>query len=232
MGPEEKPQPTKTSDPTTDEPKTQTPEVRGIVSKLLFWEKPQPTVTSDSKTDEPQTQTPDEKPQPTETSDPKTDEPHTQTPDEKPQPTVTSDPTTEKDEIAEAEWKHKWYAVEIKAVNADGSYHIVWIDEQKQTRRFKGRLRKPLSHMIFGPTTDDPQTKSGSPHRQNMDDKSATASQIPMSQIICCSTKPSESPICIISWWPCGPWIDIPENNRCFDDEECQYCLYDTPGDL
>merc|ERR1711964_559061 len=128
----EKPQPTETSDSKTDEPQTQTPD-----------EKPQPTETSDSKTDEPQTQTPDEKTQPTVTSDPKTDEPQTQTPDEKPQITVTSAPTTEKDEIAEAEWKHKWYAVEIKAVNADGSYHIVWIDEQKQTRRFKGRLRKP-----------------------------------------------------------------------------------------
>merc|ERR1711964_712684 len=52
-----------------------------------------------------------------------------------------------------------------------------------------------------------------SPHRQMMDEKSAVASQQPKPVRVCCSTKPSKSPICIISWWPCGPWVDIPESN-------------------
>merc|ERR1711964_279600 len=34
------------------------------------------------------------------------------------------------------------YPVEIEAVNADGSYHVHWTDEERQTRKFYGQLRK------------------------------------------------------------------------------------------
>merc|ERR1712096_365411 len=33
-------------------------------------------------------------------------------------------------ENAEAEWGDQWYPVEIKAVNADGSYHVDWSGEK------------------------------------------------------------------------------------------------------
>merc|ERR1712000_699346 len=35
----------------------------------------------------------------------------------------------------------------------------------------------------------------------------------PCSERPCCSTKPSKSSICVITWWPCGPWVDIPKDN-------------------
>merc|ERR1711964_629437 len=57
------------------------------------------------------------------------------------------------------------------------------VDRRTETNsEIQRSVRKPLSHMIFGPTTDDPQTKSDSPHRQNMDDKSATASHTNVSK--------------------------------------------------
>jgi len=79
-------------------------------------------------------------------------------------PTVPPQPSSFKvGENAVAEWiwleklakgvkiKRSWYPVEIKAVNADGSYHVWWIDEKKHSRKFDGQLRT----QIVAPVKED-----------------------------------------------------------------------------
>jgi len=52
-------------------------------------------------------------------------------------------------ECAEAKWGQDWYPVKIKAVNADGSYYVYWVDEDLRTQKFNGQLRrKKEAHLV------------------------------------------------------------------------------------
>merc|ERR1711964_633718 len=56
-----------------------------------------------------------------------------------------------KGDVAEAEWKDKWYPVRIIKLNFNGSYRVSWTGESKQTDQFPGaRLRsdKVREHWI------------------------------------------------------------------------------------
>merc|ERR1712000_435230 len=63
-------------------------------------------------------------------------------------------------ESVEAEWEGRWYPVEIKAANADGSFHVWWIDIKQDTQQFQGQLRPRKS----GSVSPDGSTGSHSQH--------------------------------------------------------------------